>query len=235
MFGKKKVDPPVVPVRWDTEGGFVVGEVVRPSAFRKKGLVGRRAVRMPVTLDGERYFAAAAFVEQRDPEVRSYELYDATEAEGLLCTVEPASGGRGGERYQVRDQAGQELGVVFRTPAAKRAVQHGWWLRQPGHPDVVARYHWAKGSAKEIAGRGADAAVRGAGSLVGSVVDSVLYGEQAASDNHSPARPTKPVTWRADDEVALTAGHPQGIKLYAPQASWLERRLAFALAVLRQE
>ncbi|WP_431033261.1 hypothetical protein ACQYWQ_08050 [Streptomyces sp. P6-2-1] len=234
MFGKKKTDPPVVPVRWDTEGGFVVGEVVRLSARRKKGLVGRRAVRMPVTLDGERYFAPAAFVVQRDPEARSYELHDATEAEGPLCTVEPASGGRGGERYQVRDRAGQELGTVFRTPAAKRAVQHGWWLRQPGHPDVIARYHWAKGTAREIAGRGADAAVRGAGSLAGSFVDSLVYGD-SAGPRDSSAAPAKPVTWRADDEVALTAGHTQGLRIYVPRASWLDRRLAFALAVLRQE
>ncbi|UNS96784.1 hypothetical protein MMF93_09870 [Streptomyces tubbatahanensis] len=232
MFGRKKEDPPVLPVRWDTEGGFTVGEVVRPSAPRRKKLIGRRAVRMPVTLDGARYFAAAAFIEQRDPEVRSYELYDATETGELLCTVASASGGRNGERYQVRDQAGRELGLVCRTPAAKRAVQHGWWLRQPGHPDVVARYHWAKGSARQIAARGRDAAVRGASGLATSVVDSVLYGD--AADDTSTARPRKPVTWHADEEAVLTAGDTQGSTLYVPQARWLERRLAFALAVLQQ-
>ncbi|MFK8905618.1 hypothetical protein [Streptomyces sp. YS-3] len=231
MFGRKKEDPPVAPVRWDTESAFVVGEVVRPAAFRQKALIGRRAVRMSVTRDGVRYFAAAAFVEQQDLQTRAYELHDATQPQELLCTIVPMSGGS--ERYQVRDQTGQELGLVFRTVAAKRTVQHGWWLRQPGHPDVVARYHWARGSAKEIAARGKDAAVRGAGSLVSGVAESVLYGEMAA-DSRSYVRPTKPVTWCADDEVVLTAGHTQGIKSYIPQASWLDRRLAFAMAVLRQ-
>uniref|UniRef100_A0AAU2UWC8 Uncharacterized protein n=1 Tax=Streptomyces sp. NBC_00003 TaxID=2903608 RepID=A0AAU2UWC8_9ACTN len=234
MFGRKREDPQIAPVPWDTEGGFVVGDVVRPAAFRQKGLTGRRAVRMSVTLGGVRYFAAAAFVEQRAPEVRSYELYDATQAQSLLCTIAPVSGDGGGERYQVRDQAGQELGLVFRTAAAKRTVQHGWWLRQPGHPDIVARYHWARGSAKEIAARGKDATVRGAGGLVAGVVDSVIFGDTAA-DNRSYVRSAKPVTWCADDEAALTAGHTQGIKSYIPHASWLDRRLAFALAVLRQE
>ncbi|MEU9193121.1 hypothetical protein [Streptomyces hundungensis] len=232
MFGRKKQEPQIAPVPWDTQGPFVVGEVARPAAFRHKGLIGRRAVRMSVTLDGVRYFAAAAFVEQQDPAVRSYELHDATQAQGLLCTIVPVSGG--GERYQVRDQAERQLGLVLRTPPAKRTVQHGWWLRQPGHPDIVARYHWARGSAKEIAARGKDATVRGAGGLAASIVDSVLHGESAA-DNRSYARPAKPVTWRADGEVVLTAGHTQGLKSYTPQAAWLDRRLAFALAVLGQD
>ncbi len=234
MFGRKREDPQIAPVPWDTEGPFVIGDVVRPTAFRQKGLSGRRAVRMSVTLDGVRYFAAAAYVERRVPEVRSYQLYDARRAQELLCTIAPVSGGGGGERYEVRDQAGRELGLVFRTAAAKRAVQHGWWLRQPGHPDIVARYHWARGSAKDIAARGREAGVRGAGGLVAGVVDSVITGDTAA-DSRSSVRPTKPVTWRADDMVALTAGHTQGIKSYTPQASWLDRRLAFALAVLRQD
>ncbi|MFB7646103.1 hypothetical protein CG740_20430 [Streptomyces sp. CB01201] len=239
MFGRKREEPQIAPVPWDTEGPFVVGEVVRPAAVRQKGLSGRRAVRMSVTLDGVRYFAAAAFVEQRAPEVRSYELYDATRAQELLCTIAPVRGGGGsgsgsGERYAVRDQAGRELGLVFRTGAAKRTVQHGWWLRQPGHPDIVARYHWARGGAKQIAARGRDATVRGADGLVAGVVDSVIAGATAA-DSRSHVRPTKPVTWCAEDEVALTAGHTQGIKSYIPQASWLDRRLAFALAVLRQD
>ncbi|MFG3283256.1 hypothetical protein [Streptomyces sp. NPDC048111] len=218
---------------WDAEGPFMIGEVVRPAASRRKKLVGRHAVRRSVTIDGVRYFAAAAFIEQQDPGSRIYTLHDATQAQEVVCTVAPADGA-GGERYLVRDGAGHELGVVFRTGAAKRAVQHGWWLRQPGHPDVVARYHWARGSARDIASRGTDTAVRGAGSLAASVVESVLFGELAGQDtNHT--RPNRPVTWRAGDEVALTAGHTQGVKSYIPHASWLDRRLAFALAVLRHD
>jgi hypothetical protein len=233
VFGRKKETPTIDPVHWDSVGWFVVGSVVRPSTLRRKALTGQRAVRVPTAVADVRYFAPAVFIVQADEDVPSYELYEAEGAQRLLCTVAPVTGEKGGERYRVLDGRRQELGLVHRTPAAKRTVQHGWWFKQSGHPDIVARYHWAKGSAKEIAERGKDTAVREAGQLVGGVVDSVLNFGAEGGDRAS-TRAAKPVTWRADEEVAMTAGHLEGIRTYMPQASWLDRRLAFALALLRE-
>lgn len=239
ILGRKKDEPTVEPVPWDGSGGpdwFTVGDVLRPATFRRKALTGERAVRVPTMRDGVRYFAPAALIsrsEQTDSEPPSYELHEAVQPGNLLCALAPV---KGGARYRVTDSCGRELGLVHRTPAAKRTIQHGWWLRQPGHPDIVARYHWAKGSAKEITTRGKEKVVRGAGQLVGSVVDSVLSFGAEGGDQASAHTP-KPVTWRAEGDeeaVVLTLGHLEGVRVYQPHAGWLDRRLAFALAVLRE-
>ncbi|MFF4347737.1 hypothetical protein [Streptomyces sp. NPDC001530] len=234
VFGRKKDEPVIEPVRWDLTGSFVVGEVVRPATFRRKALTGERAVRVPVMLDGGRYYAPSVLVSRTGEETPSYRLYEALEPGTLLCAVSPV---KGGARYGVTDAEGRELGVVHRTPAAKRAIQHGWWIQQSGHPDIVARYNWAKGSAKEIATRGKEKAIRGAGELVGSVVDSVLSLGAEGGDQAGGSYTPKPVTWRAEGEeedVVLTSGQAEGVRTYLPRASWLDRRLAFALAVLRE-
>lgn len=235
MFGRKKEEPVIEPVRWDAAGSFVVGEVLRPATFRRKALTGQRAVRVPTAQGGVWYFAPSVLVSRTEEETPSYELYDATEAGALLCALAPV---KGGARYRVTDAGGQELGLVHRTPAAKRTIQHGWWLQQPGHPDIVARYHWARGSAKEIAARGKEKAVKEAGELAGSVVDSILsFGADDAEDYSGGSHTPKPVTWRAEGEekdVVLTSSHLEGHKTYLPHGSWLDRRLAFALAVLRE-
>lgn len=239
ILGGKKDEPTIDPVPWAGSGGpdwFTVGDVLRPATFRRKALTGERAVRVPTMQDGVRYFAPAALVSSAggaDSEPPSYELHEAAQPRIMLCALAPV---KGGARYCVTDAQGVELGLVHRTPAAKRTIQHGWWLQQPGHPDIVARYHWAKGTAKEIATRGKEKAVRGAGQLVGSVVDSVLSFGAEGGDQSSSYTP-KPVTWRAEGDeetVVLTLGHLEGVRVYQPHAEWLDRRLAFALAVLRE-
>jgi len=183
--------------------------------------------------DGVRYFAPAVLVCPSEDQTPSYRLYDATEPSALLCTLTPE---KGGARYRVTDAQGTELGLARRTPAAKRTIQHSWWLQQPGRSDIVARYHWARGSAKQVARRGKETAGRVAGEVVEGVIDSVLsFGAEdtRAGGSYTP----KPVTWREagqEDSVVLTSGHMEGISTYLPQASWLDRRLAFALAVLRE-
>ncbi|MFD4545642.1 hypothetical protein [Streptomyces sp. NPDC058466] len=234
MFARKKDEPSVEPVSWNGAGWFVIGDVVRPAASRRKALTGPWAVRVPDIQEGVRYYAPTALVSRSDGEVPSYELYEASEPGGSLCSLTPL---KGGARYRVTDAQGQEVGVVHRTPAAKRAVQHGWWLQQPGHPDIVARYRWATGSAKEIAARGREKAARGAGGLVGGVVDSVFGLGAEGGDQSGGSYTPKPVTWRAegeDEAVVLTSGHTEGFRTYVLVASWLDRRLAFAMAVLRE-
>ncbi|WP_406172622.1 hypothetical protein [Streptomyces sp. NBC_00996] len=239
ILGRKKDEPTIDPVPWDGSGGpdwFTVGDVLRSATFRRKALTGERAVRVPTMRDGVRYFAPAALVssaDRADSEPPSYELHEAEQSGNLLCALTPV---KGGARYRVTDAQGEELGLVHRTPAAKRTIQHSWWLQQPGHSDIVARYHWARGSAKEIAARGKERAKREAGELAGSVVDSILsFG--AEDDERASLRTPNHVTWRAEGEeerVVLTLGHLDGVTVYQPHASWLDRRLAFALAVLRE-
>ncbi|MFI6490632.1 hypothetical protein [Streptomyces sp. NPDC050564] len=239
ILGRKKDEPTIDPVPWAGSGGpdwFTIGDVLRPATFRRKALTGERAVRVPTMRDGVRYFVPAALVSSADgahSEPPSYELHEAAQPGNLLCALTPV---KGGARYRVTDAQGDELGLVCRTPAAKRTIQHGWWLQQPGHPDIVARYHWAKGTAKEIATRGKEKAVRAAGQLVGSVVDSVLSFGAEGGDQSSSYTP-KPVTWRTEGDeetVVLTLGHLEGVTVYQPHADWLDRRLAFALAVVRE-
>jgi hypothetical protein len=233
VFGRRKNEPEVPPVPWDRVGRFTVGEVLRPGTLTRKPLTGPRAIRVPSTHDGVRYHAPSVLVSGTGSEAPSYELYDATRPTEPVCTLTPE---KAGARYRVTDAGGAELGLVHRTLPARRTVEHGWWLQQPGHPDVVARYHWARGSAKEIATRGKENVVRGAGAVVGGVVDSVFslgVDGDARTGSHRP----RPVTWRAEGDeepVVLTCEHLEDGKVYRPQASWLDLRLAFALAVLRE-
>ncbi|MBY8340209.1 hypothetical protein LXH13_18045 [Streptomyces spinosirectus] len=232
-MARRRPEPVVEAVPWSEVTWFSVSDVVRPSTLRRKKLTGRIAVRVPKTYDGVRYFAPSVLVSATEDETPSYTLHDATRPDTLLCSLTPE---KRGARYRVADERGADIGLLHRTPAAKRAVQHSWWLQQPGHADVVARYRWARGSAKDVAERGRDTLVRGAGSFVGSVVDTVIslgVEDTAAGSSYTP----KPITWLADGDpepVALTAGHVDGITTYLLKASWLDSRLAFALGVLRE-
>ncbi|MET9531630.1 hypothetical protein ABZY02_13810 [Streptomyces sp. NPDC006649] len=234
-FGRQRraPEPPVEPVSWEGIRKFVVSDVEQPATFRRKAVTGPRAVRVPAVVPKGQRFDPAVLVVQADPEVKAYELCDARGSRTPVCALAPVTGGRGGERYRVTDGQGQELGTVHRTGATKRTIQHTWWLRQPGHPDVIARYHWAKGSAKDIAARGKAAAGRQAESLANSVVDSLLLGGDDSGDGSRYVH--KPVTWRAgEEEVALESDHTDfGVRTYMPKADWLDLRLVFALAVLR--
>ncbi|MFR0358994.1 hypothetical protein [Streptomyces sediminimaris] len=233
MLGRRKPEPVVEAVPWERVALFSVTDLVRPSTLRRKKLTGQPAVRVATMVGGVRHFAPSVLVSATREEIPSYALYDATRPETPVCSLSPE---KGGARYRVVDASGTELGLIHRTPAAKRTIQHGWWLQQPGHADVVARYHWAKGGVKDVAERGVDTVVRGAGKLVEGVVDSVLsFG--AADTGAGGSYVPRPITWIAEGDeepVALTAGHVDGIRTYAPRASWLDRRLAFALGVLRE-
>ncbi|MCX5050278.1 MULTISPECIES: hypothetical protein [unclassified Streptomyces] len=234
MFGRKQAEPVIEPVPWERAGWFAVTDMVRQATLRRKKLTGQRAVRMATAQGGVRYFAPVALVSATEDEIPSYALYEATRPESLLCALTPE---KRGARYRVTDGQGIELGLAHRTPAAKRTIQHSWWLQQPGHADIVARYHWARGNAKDVAERGKETVVRGAGKLAEGVVDSLLSFGADEDSGGAGSYTAKPITWRAEGEeepVALTAGRVEGATTYLPQAAWLDRRLAFALGVLRE-
>ncbi|WP_405778138.1 hypothetical protein [Streptomyces sp. NBC_00859] len=235
-FGRQRPTPapPVEPMPWEGIGWFVLSDVEQPAASRRDAVTGLRAIRVP-SVDGPvRCFAPAVLVGRADPGIRAYELHAARDPSVPVCAFAPVTGGKGGEHYRVTDGAGQEIGTVHRTVAAKRTIQHAWWLRQPGHPDIVARYHWAKGSAKEVTVRGKEAVARQAEKLADSVLGSMPFGggDESGGSNYDIR---KPVTWRAGaEEVALTADHTgPWANAYVLKAGWLDLRPAFALAVLR--
>ncbi|WP_406277234.1 hypothetical protein [Embleya sp. NBC_00896] len=213
------------PMPWDRDAPFVVGNVVRPARRARKPQTGDLAVRFPYPYGAAEYFAPAALVTQPDPDVSSFLLRDARDPHLLVCAVAPDP--EDNARYRVTDARHRELGHIHRTPAHKRTIQHTWWIRQSGHPDIVAGYAWAKGTSKDVASRG----VSSVGRIVGGVVESAIFGP---GDGGSGSTKQNTVTWRADDEVVMTSGYLEGVRAYRPATAWLDRRLAFALAVLRQ-
>ncbi|MGW7257022.1 hypothetical protein [Streptomyces sp. NPDC054834] len=237
LFARHKPEPEIPPVSWDGTPWFTVTDVLRPGTLTRKPVKGERAVRAATTHEGVRYFAPAVLLVADGAEQPAYELYAATRPESLLCSLTPE---KSGARYRVSDSGGTELGLLHRTPPAKRAIQHGWWLQQPGRPDIVARYNWARGSAKDIAARGKEKVVRGAGAVVGGVVDSVLSLGVEGDARGGPSNEGWPVTWRAEGEAepeVLVCRYLEDfadIRTYHPRASWLDRRLALALAVVRE-
>lgn len=230
MSGRRRNAPEIDPLPWDRAGHFLVSDVLRPSGLVRKAERDRRAIRVPTAHKGTRYYAPCVWVTATEGETPSYALHDATDPGTLVCALTPEDGGT---CYRVTDAGGAELGLVHRTPAAKRAVQHAWWFRQPGHPDVVARYQWAR-SAKGIAANGQERLVQGAVAVVGGVVGALLDGGAEGGDH---SRGPRPVAWRTQDDtetVVLTSMPVEGVRTYLTHAPWLDRRLAFALAVLRE-
>ncbi|MBT2451344.1 hypothetical protein J7F03_30595 [Streptomyces sp. ISL-43] len=125
------------------------------------------------------------------------------------------------------DAEGGELGAVVRTPVAKRSIQHGWWLQAPEHPEIAARYHWAEGTASDVGERAAFQVLK----VPYLVLESVVTLGGASEGGETP--PLKPATWRSGDTTVITAESQFGARWYAIEAPWLDRRLGFALAVLR--
>ncbi|MGW6703704.1 hypothetical protein ACWGDE_02245 [Streptomyces sp. NPDC054956] len=155
-----------------------------------------------------------------------FRLHPTPDAAGTpVCSVLPDEKARG--RYQVLDAEGVELGAVLRTPVAKRSIQHGWWLEAPDHPEIAARYHWAEGTASDVGERAAFQVVKVPFLVLQEVV---TLGIGSESDNSSVP---KPATWRSGDATVISSESQFNARWYSIESPWLDRRLGFALAVLR--
>ncbi|MEU6737130.1 hypothetical protein ABZ929_28695 [Streptomyces physcomitrii] len=223
MEGKKRPDPPDGPLGGPAPEVFAVTDLERRTPDGKP-VRGRLAVRVPRSEEGTEHFPPHLWVVPAEDASRGYELYETEGEAALLCRVEPVPGA-GGERFRVKDELGTELGTVQRTPAAKRTVQHSWWIQQPGHGEAVARYHWAKPAAVEA---GEDSGGRLFGGMLGAFTDPGAEGGEAVPFIR------RPVTWEADNEVVLTAQQHTGYRSYRVHADWFDARLGFALALLRE-
>lgn len=126
----------------------------------------------------------------------------------------------GGElRHIVRDGVGQAVGTLVRVPPKRRPFKHSWRIEQPGQPEVLGRSEWAGGDAKEITGRLVE-------KLIGGVLDAIADLGADGGDQCSGARALE---WRAEDKIVMVS---EGSEQVTVRAGWVDRRLAFAFALV---
>ncbi|MFD9356753.1 hypothetical protein [Streptomyces sp. NPDC060031] len=220
MFGKKEPveEPPVVPVGWQRVRDFVVGNTERPvTAKRKKAAFGPLAVRVPKNGKDYRVFAPCAYVGHVEED---YALYEDADCLRVLCLIDRGGREVDGERHHdVHDGQGQLIGTLRRVPPRSRPFRHTWRIDQPGHPTVVGRNEWASGDAKAFTYRMVDKGLTEALNAVTSL------GAEGGDTRTKP----RTLEWRAGDEVVMVS---ESSKKVTVKADWVDRRLAFAFALI---
>ncbi|MFE9310879.1 hypothetical protein ACFYM5_24905 [Streptomyces sp. NPDC006706] len=225
MFGKSRdVDEPAAPVvPWADAWEFVVGDVERPAAGRRsRPVLGPRAFRVPQRRGEQCVNAPCAFFPQQSssgsPELC---LYEDAEGRTLLCSVDGPVKAGDERHFAVRDGQGQAIGIIRRIAPLKRALTPVWRIDQPGHAEIVSSGEWAKGGPKEMLQRGVGKLVQG---IFQGVADLGADGGDQASDAACVLQ------WTADGEPVLAS---DGCGQFLVRASWLDRRLVFAYALVR--
>ncbi|MFF1919055.1 hypothetical protein ACFVW8_00515 [Streptomyces sp. NPDC058221] len=218
--GRKTEEPPVEPVAWADVRTFVVSSEEKPvTVKRKRGVRGPRAIRVPKGGKDFRVNAPCAYLAPASRPAPGLALYEDPEARHLLCYVGDPVDVDGERHHVVRDGQGGVLGTLRRIPP-RRPFRHTWRIDQPGRPEIVGRNEWAAGdSAKEAVGR---VAVKAAIGLVGALAD---FGAEGGD------QPSKPRTleWTVDGEVVMVS---EGSAEVTVKADWVDRRLAFAFALV---
>ncbi|MEV7525060.1 hypothetical protein [Streptomyces sp. NPDC091371] len=218
VFGRKKraAEPPVEPVGWKNVHTFVVGTVERPLTLKRKTVVsGPRAIRVPQDAEELRVFAPCAYVGSGP----ALSLYEDPEEQRLLCSVDAPHEIDGERHHTVRDTDGNAIGTIRRIPP-RRPFRHTWRIDQPGHPEIVGRNELVSGDSKaEVVGRTAL-------KVAMAFADSAM--SMGAEGGDTPTRP-RTLEWRsAEKTVMISLGSAE----VTVQASWLDRRLAFAFALV---
>lgn len=207
-------------VDWREVSRFRIDIVEREMGpHRKRPVCGPNAVRVPRRDGPDRVNAPCAFFRSSTVGVRTVErvLYEDREAQRVLCAVEECAAEGEERRYRVRDGGGVDIGTIRRVPPARKLLRHTWRIEQPDQPEIVGRNKWATLAPKEAAGRAA-------GKFLGELVDSAL--SFGAEGDNGPKDRT--LLWLAGEEqVMQSVGRDFRIK-----KRWLDRRLAFAVAVL---
>lgn len=231
VFGKKKQARPAAdPGPWERISKFTVGTITRSAMRASKRGEGPLAVRAFSWVAGDVEMTPFLYVVPIEPgapaRAKGFGLYPTPDGSGTpVCSVLPDAKARG--RYQVLDAEGVELGAVLRTPVAKRSVQHGWWLEAPDHPEIAARYHWAEGTASDVGERAAFQVIK----VPFLVLESVVTLGGASEGGDTP--PPKPATWRSGDATVISSESQFNARWYSIESPGLDRRVGFALAVLR--
>ncbi|WP_367048570.1 hypothetical protein [Streptomyces sp. Je 1-332] len=232
VFGKggARDEAPVAAVPWVGVREFTVGTVERPAASKGgRPVRGPRAIRVPAGGGKPRVFAPCAYIAPAAPPVPASAmepcLFEDPEAQRLLCYLVPDDdeSGDGGERcFRVFDGQHDAIGTIRRIPPSSKLFKHTWRINQPGHSEIIGRNQWVSGDAKQIA-------ERGAGKAFTEVLSAVSSMGHEGSDQGSPIRKSRKLEWRSGGELVMIS---ESIKLLAVKANWLDRRLAFAFAVL---
>ncbi|MEV0530689.1 hypothetical protein [Kitasatospora sp. NPDC050463] len=211
-------EPPVLPVGWERVRDFVIGDTERPvTAKRTARTPGQLAVRVPRNGKERRVFAPCAFVGREGERVA---LYEDAACRLLLCLVD----GRGREvdderHHEVHDAQGRIIGTLRRIPPRTRPFKHSWRIDQPGRPPILGRNQWVSGDAREIAARVVERSLFGALDALASL---------GAEGGDQPAKP-RTLEWRAEEKVVMVS---EGSEKVTVKADWIDRRLAFAFALV---
>lgn len=223
-------EAPVPVVEWARVREFTLGTVERPITKKRTLPVrGPRAIRVPEGGGESKVFAPCAYVARVAPPAPDAAmepcLYEDPESQRLLCYLMAEDIGDGERRYRVHDADDAVIGVVRRVPPPSKLFKHTWRMEQPGRPQIVGRNEWVSGGVKRIADRAADKALTEALSSL----PYVLPGGESVTHGGGSQRRSRKLEWWSGDELVMVS---QSIKAIAVKADWLDRRLAFAFAVI---
>lgn len=234
-FGRSRQQETFETVPWQEVTEFLPGTRLRDTLRRSKAGEGGYAIRTRQrrTLD-DSWMVPSVHILAVDPSLPlakgGFRLCEDEAGERLLCTVLPD----GADTHRVTDPAGHPLGAVHRLPRAKQLGHHPLWLEQPGHHPVMAPRSWAKAGLRTTM-------TRAAGGLASNVADSLMSFGAEGGDTRTPPTPvmwaerlpTDTPTYAAPVlSQTSTTGTQRWYQL--PHTTWLDKRLAFALATLRE-
>ncbi|GGO52502.1 hypothetical protein GCM10012286_57680 [Streptomyces lasiicapitis] len=224
-------EAPLPAVEWADVREFTIGTVERPvTKNRPRPVRGPWAIRVPKGAGAAKVFAPCAYVARAappaPPSAMESCLYEDPDSQHLLCYLVTEEKGSGERCFRVYVANGKEIGVIRRIPPSNKLVKHTWRIDQPGHPEIVGRNEWISGGAKRIADRAA-------GKVVSEALNSLPHilpaGENTASGDSGSQRRSRQLEWWSGGELVMVS---QSIKMLKVKADWLDRRLAFAFAVI---
>ncbi|WP_157855912.1 hypothetical protein [Streptomyces aureocirculatus] len=197
---------------------------------RTRPVRGPRAIRVPSGAGEAKAFAPCAYAARVAPPAPPFAtepcLYEDPESKKLLCYLIAEERDSGERRYRVHDKDGTEIGVLRRIPPASKIFKHTWRIDQPGYPEIVGRNEWASGGVKQVAGRAVGKALTETLNNLHSIVPP---GEDCTYGDGGSRRQSRRLEWWSGGELVMVS---QSIQTLAVKAHWLDRRLAFAFAVI---
>lgn len=222
-FGKRKRKeqvPPVPAVDWRGVEEFTIGTWER-ERVGKQPVRGLRAIRVPDRKVEETVYAPCAYFGTGSRTELEFRLYEDAERQRPLCALDEPIEQDGEEVYRVRDSQYEVIGTIRRIPPTRRLVRHTWRIDQPGRPTIVARNKWATKNPKE---------------LVGTALGSTVIFLFRSSGDGSYSSRGRDLEWRTTDgEFVMCSSGFNGYEMHLEieiEVPWLDRRLAFAYAML---
>ncbi|MFJ4436246.1 hypothetical protein [Streptomyces sp. NPDC088923] len=220
FWKRNELDTPIAPVDWRDVETFVLGTLERALApKRPREVRGPMAIRVEQDHPRGTVYAPCAFRGSLTGPTASgtsgKRWFEDLECLRVLCHVDDGVEDGGLRRYEVRDGSGEVIGTIECHPPQGGRKRPSWRIQQPGHPEIVGR------SDGDLIERG----LVGAFEFANVLYESAMLGDQRV------AKPKKPraVNWK--DETGRSVMLSQG-KKHTVRVAWLDRRLAFAFALL---